>query len=503
MGRVEGVTMIDAVLVRRDHRPAAAPNSRFRVRLAVCGAFSAVLFSGAILAACSASSGGPGTAQAHPVTFHKDVEPILQKTCQPCHVQGGIAPFQLVTYRDAKPYADMMVTQTSSGTMPPWGAVDSPQCTPRFFWKNDVRLTPAAIATIQTWRDQGALEGDPKDAPAPVASTAQGLAGAELEIAPPQPYAIIDSGTDQFRCFVMDPQLTETRYINGTFIVPGNSTVVHHALVFADATGASKALITDPASASYDCFGGPGFTNTSLVAAWAPGSQPIEYPADVGAQLDPGTLLVMQVHYHPHSATAVLGPDQTKLQLRFTASMPGHLARTLLLGNFDFPVTQTGSRAGIGLLPGPDDPPTGPVFDIPAGVKGHTETMQITVPDSVSSLHFVGIAGHQHYVGTEVEITIARKNPQEAAAPASECLLSIPKWDFNWQRAYLYDTPLDQLPSAMPGDVVQIKCTYDNTMGNPKLVSSLAQRNLSSPQDVKLGETTLDEMCLGAFLVIP
>ncbi|HXN31707.1 MAG TPA: hypothetical protein VN894_07600 [Polyangiaceae bacterium] len=450
------------------------------------------------------TSGDPDAANIDPsvVTFHKDVEPIVQKTCQPCHVSGGIAPFPLIAYADAKAYADLIVAQTSAGTMPPWGAVGTPDCMPGYAWKDDIRLSSASIATLKAWRDQGAAEGDPSDAPPPVVRAPLALAGAQLELSPAAPYALLDGPSDQFRCFVLDPNLTATSYVNGTFIVPGNSTVVHHALVFADSGAASKALITDPATGSYDCFGGPGFSNTTLVAAWAPGSVPVEYPADVGAELAPGSLLVMQVHYHPHSATAVLGPDQSKLQLRFAASKPGHLATAMLLGNFDSPVTTTGLLAGTGLLPGPDDPPTGPVFDIPPGVQGHTEAMQVTVPALSPPLQIVGVGGHEHYVGSAVEITITRNNPQEAAEPPQECLLSIPKWNFDWQRFYAYDTTLDALPKAMAGDVVQIKCTYDNTLQNTQLAASLAYRGLSQPQDVKLGETTLDEMCLGAFLVI-
>ncbi len=473
------------------------------------------LWLSALLSACSSSpsanapapdagnlSSGVDASSLSGLTYHKDVEPIVQKSCQPCHIQGGIAPFSLATYGDAKAYADLIVAQTAAGTMPPWGAVETPECTPRFSWKQDVRLSSDAIATIKAWRDQGAVEGDPADAPPPVQQTPLTLDGAQLQLSPAAPYSILDGATDQFRCFVLDPMLTSTSYIDGTFVVPGNATIVHHALVFADPSGASKSLITDTATGSYDCFGGPGFSNTTLMAAWAPGGVPVEYPADVGAEVDPGTLFVMQVHYHPHSATAVLSPDQTTFQVRFAASQPGHLASTLLLGNFDSPVATTGPLAGTGLLPGPDDPPSGPVFDIPPGVSGHTETMQVTVPPLTPSVQIVGIGGHEHYVGSAVEITLTRNNPQEAALPAQECLLSIPAWNFDWQRFYAYDTSLDQLPMAMPGDVLQIKCTYNNTLQNTQLAAALAYDGLSQPQDVKLGETTMDEMCLGAFLVI-
>ena len=470
-------------------------SSRFASRRALV---LAPLFAATACSSSSSSSHSMSTSAASAqVTYHADVEPIVQVKCQGCHVAGGIAPFPLTTYADAKPYAALIASYTASGAMPPWGAVPTSDCTPRFDFQNDPRLTPAQIQTIQAWNAAGAPEGDPADAPPPnTTAPVTGLPGMQLELTPPAAYTLANGMDDDFRCFVLDPKLAATSFVNGTFVVPGNETIVHHALVFTDTTGASAALVTDPTTQSYECFGGPGFDKTSLVTAWAPGGNPIEYPSDVGQPLDPGTLLVMQVHYHPHGTTVPPGPDQTSLQMRFTASTPTHIATAVLAGNFTNPVTVAGMQTG--LLPGPDDPASGPVFDIPPNVNGHIETMQIAVPSGIPQVHLLGVAGHEHYVGTSVEITIAR----QSASPASECLLSIPQWDFNWQRFYMYDTSIDQLPTAQPGDVIQVKCTYDNTFGNAQLAQSLAARNLSQPQDVKLGETTLDEMCLGAFVYV-
>ncbi|MBT6547888.1 MAG: hypothetical protein HOM53_01325, partial [Gammaproteobacteria bacterium] len=39
------------------------------------------------------------------VTFHKDIEPILQRSCQNCHRDGGAGPMPLVTYEEVAPFA--------------------------------------------------------------------------------------------------------------------------------------------------------------------------------------------------------------------------------------------------------------------------------------------------------------------------------------------------------------------------------------------------------------
>lgn len=435
-------------------------------------------------------------------TFHKDIEPILQDHCQMCHVQGGIAPMALLTYADAQPFANKMAAKTGAREMPPWGAQSSADCTPPHGFKNDPSLTDAQIATFAAWAKAGAPEGDPKDAPPPKTPTPITLANPSVTLTPPAGFSTVAGGPDQFRCFVLDPKLAAATYVDGLFVEPGNRTIVHHVLVYTDDKRDSLAKVTDQATQSYDCFGGPGVSSPNLVAVWAPGTTPVEYPQGVAAQLAANTLLVMQVHYHPHSAQATTDPDRTKFLMRYASAKPSQIARTFLLGNFDFPV----NAQGIGLLPGPNDPPTGVAFEIPPYAVGHTETMQFTMPATANGfpippLPILGVGGHEHYVGTQVKVTIHHDTPAKGQ-PQDECLLNIPKWDFNWQRGYQYDTTIDKLPTVAGKDVVHVKCTYNNSMSNPAVARSLAEQGLSAPRKVVLGETTLDEMCLAPIVIL-
>lgn len=429
---------------------------------------------GATAADATASVTGP--------TFHKDVEPILQKHCQTCHREGGIAPFALLTYGQTKPMGGSMKDQTQRGLMPPWGAVSTSECTPPFAWKNDARLSAAELATLAAWTDDGAPEGDPKDAPAPLAFGTGTLPGANTELAPRTPF-VAGGDRDQFRCFVLDPKLTTTRYVNGTFVLPGNAKVVHHAVVFTDPKGESKKLVG--ADGTYECAGGPRVTESGVVAVWAPGALPVELPSNVGYPIAPGTLMVMQIHYHAAGARAV-DPDTTKLQLRFTDQKPEYYLFTAGIGNFPAPAS-----GGDGLLPGPDDPATGPEFRIPANKKGHTESMQWTVPSSLpNGLRLYGVMAHMHLVGVDMKIDIER-----AGGGGTSCLMQEPHWDFGWQRFYAYDAPLEQLPPISPGDKLHLRCTYDNTMGNAHLAAELSAQH-KEVADVVLGEQTTDEMCV-------
>ena len=84
--------------------------------------------------------------------------------------------------------------------------------------------------------------------------------------------------------------------------------------------------------------------------------------------------------------------------------------------------------------------------------------------------------------------------------PTRECLVSAPKYDFEWQRAYAYDVPLDELPIFRPGDILTLNCGYDNSMNNQNMREALGRVGMSEPSDVILGDETLDEMCLVGLL---
>ena len=101
-----------------------------------------------------------GADSATPVTFTKDVAPILQRSCQNCHRPGSIAPMSLLTYKDARPWARSIKEKVARRQMPPWH-IDRAVGITKF--KDDPSLTDAEIATISSWVDQGAVEGNPAD----------------------------------------------------------------------------------------------------------------------------------------------------------------------------------------------------------------------------------------------------------------------------------------------------------------------------------------------------
>lgn len=441
---------------------------------------------GSTTAVVGSSTGEVGdTGSAATVTWHRDIAPIVAQKCSGCHVSGGIAPFALSSYAEAFPFAALLLDAAEKRTMPPFLAESTDECQPRFGFKNDPRLTDEALDLLRAWVEQGAPEGDPETAaplPPPPALELQGAdihlkIGAKVEVAGDQ---------DQYVCFSIDPGLAEPTWLDGLQVTPGNRKVVHHVLVYLDPDRASEQLMG--VDGSYPCFGGPGLANTSLIAAWAPGALPVVPPEKVAMYVEAGSRVVVNVHYHPTGAAEL--DDSTTVHMRRHVGPPAFVGLLALIGNR--------STESSGLLPGPNDPGGVPTFLIPAGAVGHTESMRIEVTPDLPELRLFGIGAHMHYVGTDMRIGIERPAP-EPGVPAEECLLQTPRWDFQWQQGYDYAADLDALPRVHPGDSVSLRCTYDNSLANPYVVQALAEQGLDAPEDVHLGESTLDEMCLGVF----
>src|SRR5213593_2073723 len=110
----------------------------------------------------SVSAQRPTTAAAGPVTFTKDVAPILQASCTKCHRPDSIAPMSLMTYEDARPWARSMKAKVSQREMPPW-FIERNVGIQKF--KDDQSLSEEQIATIVKWVDGGAVQGNPADMP--------------------------------------------------------------------------------------------------------------------------------------------------------------------------------------------------------------------------------------------------------------------------------------------------------------------------------------------------
>jgi hypothetical protein len=344
-------------------------------------------------------------------TWYGDIQPLMQRSCQGCHQDDSIAPFPLSTYEEVSVMGAVVADSVSSGAMPPWGVESTESCEPRHGFVNDLRLSDDEIAMIEAWVEAGTPEGDPADAVTADVSTTE-LSRVDVEVMPASAYAV--SGTeDEFICFPLDPGFETDVYLQGTHVLAGNDLVAHHMLLFSDPNRESLELAGE--QGWYPCFGDADVSDTALLAAWAPGGLPTELPDNAGMPVSAGTMLVMQMHYHPTGTTTE--EDQTRVQLKTTTEEPEWHSLVALIGNF----TDTDEQAGLVA----DD--SGDMeFRIPAGSASHTEEMfYINGADFFDGgpnpeHHILGVAPHMHYLGTQMRAWVERYPADEGLCPASE-----------------------------------------------------------------------------------
>lgn len=413
-----------------------------------------------------------GSPAARP-NWHEDIAPLVVEHCTTCHSGGGIAPFPLATYEQSGPIAEVMALQAEAGLMPPWHALETEKCTPPAPFEHDARLPPDQIQLLRDWADANAPEGDPALAaplPDPPSydledTTATAAMTGSITIQPE------GSALDFFHCLSLDPGNTEDVYIDGMQVIPGNPAIAHHVLIYVDTNATSASW---PGGVNLDCGGGAGVGGALLVGGWVPGSLPTTTPPGVGIRLPAGARLIFNMHYHA-VVTGAEVDDGTALALRWQSTPPEYVSEFRLVG-----------------APGDGALTTAP-FSIPANASGHQEVVEWEIPNLAGTdVRLWSVVNHMHKVGVDMKSSVLRGDTEH-------CLVQTPRWDFNWQRFYEYDVPIDQAFQFQDGDVMRVRCTYDNTLKNPAVVQALGEVGLDEPQTVQLGEGTLDEMCLAGI----
>ena len=351
----------------------------------------------------------------------------------------------------------------------------------------------------------GAAAGRPR--PVTPAAPAPLRAGESLRtVASPVDYRprVPTVGTDDYRCFVLDPKVSRDAFVTGFDIVPGQPQEVHHVILFRvppSAAAAARARNAESGGNGWTCFGGTGLGSGGVglddapwVGAWAPGGRANVLPADVGIPLQRGSLLIMQVHYNlRHGST----PDRTEVQLRLSSSTRLKPLQTML---YPAPV-ELPCRAGK----------SGPLCDRATAVADVTKRFGPMSAPIVNGLLLAcdgtliptpgptqsctrrvdqeatirAVAGHMHLLGSSLRIDL---DPGTAKA---RTLLDIKVWDFDNQASV-------PVPATVirPGDSIRITCTHDQAWRDklPDL-QGLPERY------VVWGEGTTDEMCLGLLSV--
>lgn len=373
-------------------------------------------------------------------TWSDDVAPIVAANCLSCHVEGGIGPFALDTYEVAAPMAAAMAASVAARSMPPWPPGTCEDC-PTI--QHDRSLTEQEIGVLRAWSDAGAPAGAGGAAPAAASLPTLARVDATRDIG--ADYTPPDSGGDTYRCFVVDAASDDDAWLTGYTVRPGEPKVVHHVLLYGLDTEAGADTVVDldadESGPGYDCFGGPGVNEATLLAAWAPGAGATTFPAGTGLRLYGGRKMVLQVHYNVSGGTF---PDRSAIDLMVdnTVSEPASILKL--------------SQTDLALEPGEAEV---------------VRTLDYTVPAGGSGAKVYAVAPHMHALGSRFSVTLD-----------DACIMDVPEWDFHWQSLYFFDTPIE----LGAGQNVRMSCTFNTT-------SATAVTNF--------GENTTDEMCIGFVYV--
>lgn len=397
-----------------------------------------------------------GYAQAHGnPKWAEDVAAIIYTKCAPCHYQGGIGPFSLTSYQDAKDHGSSIRSAVIDKTMPPWKA----DPTYRHFQYERV-LDSVEINDIVNWIDGGYMPGNMSLEPQPPTYTSKSRISSidlGLQTSPWQ----ITTQTDQYRSFVLPSNTNVNKYFNEVEVIPGNDAVVHHVVVSADWSKRHyarqlDAQDTDPGFET----NGTGFINDSagIIYAWAPGMGPLKYPQEFGIQIPAGADLIVEIHYSPGKKGEW---DSTTVNFHYTTyASPRQIYFDPVLSNDPFIL-----KDGLMVIPANTIKTFHQQYWMPADVTLFT------------------IWPHMHQIGKSYKVYAYNKTTHDTIP-----LAWIPDWDFHWQGGYTLQKPV-KIPK---GYYLAGEPTYDNTSNNPN-------NPTYPPVDVYYGEHTTDEMMFVFF----
>ena len=320
-----------------------------------------------------------------------------------------------------------------------------------------------------------------------------------------------NNGTDDYRCFLLDPKVGVDSIIRTIEFVPQRKNYVHHAIIFrvTDADLA-EAKLKDKSGNGWECFGGSGlggmltsFTSSPWLSSWAPGRGIDISPAGYGTPFEKGEQLVLQVHYNLLAANGgAIETDQSKIKITAIPAK-GSKIKQLNLELFPAPV-ELACPKGV----------TGPLCDRRASLVDLAARTSASSALEASGLNFIcgldprkpvasltskcerrigenfkiiAAAAHMHLLGQSLTMILNEGSPNE------KVIFDVQNYNFDDQSATILKNPID----VVWGDRISVKCTFDPT--RRQRIEQLAKLE---PRYVTWGEGSSDEMCLGVISAV-
>jgi hypothetical protein len=409
------------------------------------------------------------------ISYEKTIAPLLIDNCVACHRSGGIGPWQMSSYDMIKGFAPMIREVIRTERMPPWHA------DPHYgVFKNDRSLSVQQSKTLVHWIEAGAPRGTGSDPLTELKKTWPEWALGQPDLVLEMPaFEVPATGVVAYQDIRVKNPIGRDVWLKAIDYSPGNRAVLHHILGYSLPPGAGPLTVNGGKEGTAQQPGQPSpqalqlmkicstpagaeqvrmrvtrsdaaaLAGGAAIGGYVPGAVPARFPGDAGVLLKKDSDFRFQVHYTPNGKTA---SDVTRVGLYFSDQPPAHaLQITVLLD---------------------------PCLTIPANTKAYTASMsRVTERD----MYVYSLTPHSHYRGA------ASNFVAEYPDGSREVLLSVPKYDFNWQTTYAFANP-KLIPK---GTKLTHSTTYDNSTLNPA--------NPDPSIVVHWGEQSWEEMLYGSM----
>lgn len=363
------------------------------------------------------------------VSYVNTIAPILIENCTACHISGGIAPWAMSEYLMVKGFAPMMREVLRTKRMPPWHS--DPEIG---HWSNDVSLSNDDKKALVSWIEAGAPRGDGEDplTKIPPLNNQWTLGTPDLVLDIPE-FEVAANGTVDYQFPFVENPYEKDVWVVAAEIIPGDPKAVHHILAGSSASKPSGKL-----SEIFENF----------ILAYAPGNEGSHLPEGTGVFVPKGGVYQFQMHYTPYGKKTI---DRSKIGLYFSDKAPKNFYREHVIANFN--------------------------INIPAGVEKHEEKAYFLF-DKDAEIHT--LFPHSHYRGVSSVFEL------EYPDGRNEVILSVPNYDFNWQRTYRFK----ERKKAPAGSRLVHRTIYNNSAKNPG--------NPAPDQAVYWGLQSEEEMLYGS-----
>lgn len=383
----------------------------------------------------------PALAAGQAAVTYDDVAPLLSENCVRCHRPGGLGPFSLATYDEARARAERIAEMVVARRMPPWQPA---QAYAASAFEGEPRLTGADVDLLRRWAVAGAPAGGGRGAAPPAPGVEWPLGEPDLVVSMPAAYTVAAGSGVEYRNFALPVEIAAPRWVRAVDVRTDQTAqaVVQRAQVTLDDTATGSRFQEEQEAPGYPGLAPDhGRFPPGDFLVWAGGRRTAPAAANLAWQLDPGTDLLLQLGLRSRGQPVDV---RASIGLYFADDPPARRALGVILD--------------------------APALDIPAGEPAHVVEDRYILPVAVD---VTGVYAYMHRLGRAVEVMA------EAPGEPARGLLRIDDWRFDWQDGYRYAEPI-RLPA---GTLLRAQFSFDNSGAHPHAPAIPPVRVRYTPDD--------------------